>query len=296
MVPLKFVCCLLIGAAANAGDAKKAQRDFEQGLRYEQAGKMQEAYWSFSQALAENPTDQAYLHRARAQVALNAPLKAIDDLSHASGMAPNNAEIFLLRGALYAKQGEKQKALDDLNKAIQLGATTSDAYSARGGVEELLGHHERAVEDYSAAIRQRLDDPEAWKGRGTALAAMGRYRDAIDDYDQSIRLNPNLAATYIERGFAYGQLGDFRRGIDDFDKVLRIDPWLRPFVRQSPDAARRGVRQAQGLRRCHRRLHRRLEDFPQGRLSLSGAFECLCRARRTRKRARRSRGGGAAQS
>src|ERR1051325_8551749 len=124
-MPSKTISILLVAMAAIAADPKKAQRDYETGLRYEQAGKMQEAFWSFSQSLAADPTAQAYLHRAKTQIALHADVKAIDDLSHSLGMDAKDPEVWRLRGQLYAKQGDATKALSDLSKAIELGASTS---------------------------------------------------------------------------------------------------------------------------------------------------------------------------
>src|SRR5579885_2885270 len=129
---LKLLSILLVAASARAADPKKAQREYENGLRYEQAGKMQEAVWSFSQSLAAEPTGQAYLHRAKAELSLSATAKAIDDLSRAIGMDPKDPEAWRMRGELYAKQNENAKALEDLNKAIALGVSTSSAFTARG--------------------------------------------------------------------------------------------------------------------------------------------------------------------
>src|SRR5579872_1270760 len=184
MLPLKLLSILMVPLAAGAADPKKAQHEYENGLRYEQAGRMQEAYWSFSQALAADPTEQAYLHRAKAQLALGATEKAIDDLSHAWGLDPKDPEPLRLRGELYAKKGERAKAVEDLSKAIELGAPSSSLYSTLGNLREQMGQHQAAAEDFSKAIKLRLDDAEAWKGRGIAVAALGRYGDAIDDFDQ----------------------------------------------------------------------------------------------------------------
>ena len=68
------ICGLLVLAVwASGAGPKKAQREYEEGVRLEQAGRWQEAYDAFSRSLDSDPTAQAYLHRAKTQLALDLP-------------------------------------------------------------------------------------------------------------------------------------------------------------------------------------------------------------------------------
>src|SRR5258708_12091745 len=88
------VLCIGLALASAAlgvgGDSRKAQHEYERGLRLEQAGHWQEAYDTFSASLDAEPTAQAYLHRAKTQLAMERPGKAVDDLTEALRLEPKN--------------------------------------------------------------------------------------------------------------------------------------------------------------------------------------------------------------
>src|SRR6266404_3028272 len=151
-----FVAVLFFAASAPAADQRKAQRDYEAGIRYEQAGQWQQAADAFSAALDAQKSAPSYLHRAKAQLALGLVQRAIDDLTESMRFAPNDPEPFRLRGESFAKLADHRKAVADFTRAIELGTATSPVYSARGASQEQLGLHQLAVDDYSKAIRLRL--------------------------------------------------------------------------------------------------------------------------------------------
>src|SRR5258707_3197633 len=100
-----YLCTMLACAAlALSADSRKAQREYEQGIRLEQAGHWQEAYDAFSASLNSDPTAQAYLHRAKTQLALNLPAKAIDDLTEVLRLDPKNPDALRWRSETHLKQ------------------------------------------------------------------------------------------------------------------------------------------------------------------------------------------------
>jgi tetratricopeptide (TPR) repeat protein len=220
-----FICGLLALAVwAFAADPKKAQREYEEGVRLEQAGRWQEAYDAFSRSLDSDPTAQAYLHRAKTQLALDLPAKAVDDLTEALRLEPKNPDALRWRSETYDKLGNYRGVIADLTALFDQGVETSVLYSRAGAAHEHLGQHQLAADSYSKAIRLRLDDPIPWKGRGVAYSALGNYRDAIDDFTQAALLKPDDISPYLERAFAYGQLGEFPRAVEDCDRALHMDP------------------------------------------------------------------------
>src|SRR6202522_889677 len=117
-------------------EARKAQIEYEQGLRWEAAGHWQEAYASFSASLDAQPTAQAYLHRGKAQLTLRLPTKAVDDLTEAIRLDPKNTEALRWRSETYAKLGDQRGVITDLTALFELGAETSALYSQRGAAHE----------------------------------------------------------------------------------------------------------------------------------------------------------------
>ena len=79
-----YICAVLaFTSLAISADSNKAKREYELGLRLELAGQWQEAYNAFSASLDAEPGAPAYLHRAKTELALNLPQKAVDDLTEA---------------------------------------------------------------------------------------------------------------------------------------------------------------------------------------------------------------------
>jgi len=220
-----YICAMLSFASlATAADSQKAQREFQQGVHLEQAGQWQEAYEAFSASLEAEPGAPAYLHRAKTELALNLPEKAVDDLTEAIRLEPKNQDALRWRSETYAKLNNSRGVIADLTALFELGVETSALYSQRGAAHQRLAQYQLAADDYAKAIRLRLDDPEPWKGRAKAYSSLGNYRDAIDDYTQAALLKPDDAAAYLERGFAYGQLGEFPHAVEDCDRALKLDP------------------------------------------------------------------------
>src|ERR1019366_1208266 len=187
-----FICILL----ALAGDVRKAQREFEQGIHLEQAGHWQEAYDAFSASINEEPTAPAYLHRAKTELALELPAKAVDDLTESIRLEPKDPEALRWRSETYSKLGNDRGVIADLTAVFVLGVESSALRSQRAAALAHLGQHQLAADDYAKAIRLRLDDPAAWKGRGTEYSALGNYRDAIDDFTQAAMLKPDDTSAY----------------------------------------------------------------------------------------------------
>src|SRR5579863_8453604 len=91
---------------ATAADSQKAQREYQRGFHLEQAGQWQEAYAAFSASLDAEPTAPAYLHRAKTELALNLPQKAVDDLTETLRLEPKNPDALRWRSETYAKRSE----------------------------------------------------------------------------------------------------------------------------------------------------------------------------------------------
>jgi tetratricopeptide (TPR) repeat protein len=122
---------VVFAGAAVCADTKKAQREHEQGLRYAEARMWKEAEEAFTAAISAAPNPASYIHRAKTRIAGGMHLQAIEDLSEAIKLNPQEAEAWRLRGETNAKVGEPRKSVNDLTRAIDLGLATSPVYAAR---------------------------------------------------------------------------------------------------------------------------------------------------------------------
>jgi len=83
------------------------------------------------------------------------PKKAIEYLSNAIKLLPDDAKAYSDRGNAYNKLGQHQRAIKDYNKAILLKPNFAVFYYNRGIIYGKLGQHQRAIEDFDKAIQPK---------------------------------------------------------------------------------------------------------------------------------------------
>ena len=155
---------------------------------------------------------------------LSDPSKAVEYLSQAIRLAPNNASAYYNRGHGYFYLKQYQQAIKDFSHAIRLDPAYADAYNNRGNGYADLKQYQRAINDYDQAIRLDPNHAIAYNNRGIRYTDLKQYQRAIKDYDQAIKLDPNYAQAYHNRGNAYVYLQQYQRAINEYDQAIRLDP------------------------------------------------------------------------
>ena len=150
--------------------------------------------------------------------------RAIEDLTQAIRLAPDNAQTYIERGVAYMENGDNDRAIEDYNQAIRLSPNYASAYLNRGVAYRNKGDIEKAIADYTEAVRLNPNDADAYYNRGLAYYNKSDHDRAIADYTEAVRLNPNDADAYNNRGSAYFNKGDYDRAIADYEAALRINP------------------------------------------------------------------------
>jgi tetratricopeptide (TPR) repeat protein len=149
---------------------------------------------------------------------------AIDDLSKAIELDPQDAVTYNNRGSAYYDQGELDQAITDLSKAIELDPELAIAYKNRGFAYGNKGELDQAIADYSKAIELDPRDVIVYNNRGFAYGNKGELDQAIADYNKAIELDPQYAIAYINRGLAYRDKGELDQAIADLSKAIELDP------------------------------------------------------------------------
>ena len=150
------------------------------------------------------------------------PLKAIDYLSNAINLQPNDETYYYNRGVAYANLGQYQPAIKDYNQAILLKPDYADAFYNRGTINSEIGQYQRALSDFNEVIRLNPNEADAYHGRGFAYDKLGQYQRALDDYTQTIRLRPYYVKAYINRGINYLSQGNNQIGCYDAQKACAL--------------------------------------------------------------------------
>lgn len=134
------------------------------------------------------------------------------------------ADIYYNRGTAYSTIGEYDRAIQDLTKAIELRPNDPRAYYNRGGTHVDKESYELAIKDFDDAINLSPDDPSPYLLRGVAHIEKQDFEFASSDFNRAIELNPNHADAYNGRGVTHYHRGDFGSAIADYSKAIQLNP------------------------------------------------------------------------
>lgn len=177
------------------------------------------AYGSKERALA-------YRNRGIARVDAGAAAQAVDDLSKAIELRPDDAFSYAGRGRARVALRDLAGALSDYSEALRLAPDSASFCIGRGHVHFVLGDQTAAIADFTEAIRLNPKSASAFNRRGLAYRRSGDLAGAIADYTAAITINPIYALAYNNRGYAHEAQGRKEEAIADFQAALLLDPSL----------------------------------------------------------------------
>lgn len=155
--------------------------------------------------------------------------RAIDHLTRAVELMPDEIEARVHRSLLYAAQNKLESALADCDAIIQMRPDEGVGYGVRGRVLQLQGGFEEAISACSKAIDLGLESPLVLVARGIAYAATGQPERALSDCDTCLSLDPNNAMALQLRGMLSMQLGELDAAMEALQKAVTVAPkWSEP--------------------------------------------------------------------
>jgi tetratricopeptide (TPR) repeat protein len=126
------------------------------------AGDSEQALVADNAALALQPDDvELRIDRAVVNVSVGSYWEAIDDLNRANELAPERADILVLRASAYRYVESPELAREDIDRALALDAANAEAYLERGILEGEAGDIAAARADFLKAVELAPDSPTA---------------------------------------------------------------------------------------------------------------------------------------
>lgn len=188
--------------------------------------------------------------QAKAKVAAGDYTAAIEILTAAIAIHPQNAINYNNRGLIYFQSGQHPLALADYTKALQLNPQLSEAYNNRANYYAAHKQLEMALGDYDKAIDLNPFNIRAWINRGITYRHLGMYDLSLDNLDFALRMGRFEGQIYAERGRTYHLMGDWNCAIADYQSSLakfselnchpnspsarqsrRVEAWLNDLLR-----------------------------------------------------------------
>ena len=179
------------------------------------------------------PSAVIYELRALARAELKDFPGAIDDLTFAIALRPEQATLLSQRGWLYIVADAPPLALHDFEAAIRLDPSGADAYNGRGSARLRFLEHREAVADAKKALTLGKPDPKLLyhAARVYALAAVVVAAEVSKNGRESLILKAHYqerAATLL--GETLKQMPDAQRA--GFLREVMTDPSLRVIRRR----------------------------------------------------------------
>ena len=177
-----------------------------------------------------------YFNKGIASLASAKYKDAVESLSQAVALNPQDAIAHAKLGLAHSALAEHKPAIAEFKQAIKLNRAFVDADSYyRLGVAYLaLSDYVSAIEPlkqalYSVKAKVLEDRTKSTAGPseaeindalGRAYYGTGSYRQAVKAFETAVRLKPNLASSQYGLGLSYMEVGD-RRSAEKAEKALR---------------------------------------------------------------------------
>lgn len=213
-----------------------ALADYSQGRsfldRRDQKGNVDHAIEAFARAIGRDPSfalahaglGSAYWEKYIDTKDAAWTARAIGSSLAALRLDPNNAEVHVALGTVYAGLGQFPTAKDELQQALKLRPTSDDAHRVLGDVLAKEGHTDDAIIEYRQAIAIR---PNYWQNHNRLAATLmkvGRYKDAESAYRRITELQPDSSVGFNNLGVVLMMQDDLAGGLKSLTRAGEITP------------------------------------------------------------------------
>lgn len=148
---------------------------------------------------------------------------AIQSFSKAIDLAPNNPEIYFMRGKVYREIGEQDKAEADFRKAVSLAPDQPGSNFELGLIQLAKNEPADAIRLFDKSL-EGSPQPDAYLQRGIAEGKLGNWTEAIHNFEKVVELEPGNTEAYYQWGIAERELGHTALAIAAMDAALHFDP------------------------------------------------------------------------
>lgn len=189
---------------AGSRNAGPADSHLEKAKRLIEQGNYEEAFLQLNQALAATPQDpNIHLNLGWLYLYTDNPSQAGHELAKLERLAPDLAETFHLRGALYQYQAKSRQdheaAVRNFTEALQRNAKDHDTYFDLANSQIALGQYDSALDSLNTGFDYIPDkDLETQVNfqiaSCTAYAKMQMFDEAVAECQQALKFTQSPAS------------------------------------------------------------------------------------------------------
>ncbi len=179
----------------------------------------------FQKALELNPSNLHALNALAEQYISKVKdyEKGMQLVEHILERYPNDGWAFQNRAEIHKAQGAFDLAKQDADRAIELSPTVW-VYLSRGRLHSKMGNKALALADYNQAAAMEPNVAYVHTDRGTLHMDGGAFELALADFSNAIELDPAALYLYKRRALCNFRLNRFDQSLADLQKGMELAP------------------------------------------------------------------------
>lgn len=150
--------------------------------------------------------------------------RAIETLSMAVDLDPDNVIVLNLRGLAYERSGKDDLAMADYNLALQKRPTYGVPYNNRGVIHLRRGALQSALDDFNLSIKYTPKFLLGWTNRARVRTLMKDFDGAIADFAEAEKIDPAAPQVAGNRCITYGMMGKYDQAFADCNGLIEKQP------------------------------------------------------------------------
>ncbi|EJN15237.1 hypothetical protein PMI42_01175 [Bradyrhizobium sp. YR681] len=151
-------------------------------------------------------------------------VRAIETLSMAVDLDPDNVVTLNLRGLANERKGQDDLAMADYNLALQKRPTYGVPYNNRGVIQLRRGALQSALDDFNLSIKYTPKFLLGWTNRARVRTLMKDYDGAIADFAEAEKIDPTAPQIAGNRCVTYGLMGKYDLALADCNGLIEKQP------------------------------------------------------------------------
>lgn len=156
----------------------------------------------------------------------SAPSIALQELTTAAELNPNNPKIFVAIGQVHFKLNDHQEAIKAFEKAIKINKDFAVAYSNLGYAYMSLKNWDKAIQNFRIILKYpNLTAPHyVHNAIGWAFYEKNEFIQSIDELKKAIQMKGNYSTAYYNLGLSLIGLEKIDEAITKLKEAIKYQP------------------------------------------------------------------------
>lgn len=150
--------------------------------------------------------------------------KALSAYAKVAELKPADGYIYVSVGSIYENQGKYKEALEAYTKVMELCPEYIYNYLNVANVNYQLGDYKSAIENYNKFLNTYSQHREARENLASSYLNDKDYENASKEYDTLYSKNPTAFKDYANYGLALFETKNYDKAVEFLEKAVDIDP------------------------------------------------------------------------